>query len=152
MPAKARAYPGLPAGLGLERGAGFPSRPVRSAAPLRRALLLDALGVDLLLAHLLGDGPLVGDGLLVEPHALLRDCALLGNDLLLVQHDLVLLLGDVGAGRGTVPIAVSDGLPLDAHFLPLHRHAPRDLLGHDILLQPGAPALTLGRANPQLFL
>jgi hypothetical protein len=73
------------------------------------------------------------------------------DDLLLVQHNLVLLLGDVGAGRGTVPIAVR-GAPLDARFLPLHRHSLRDLLGDDVLLQPGAPALAFGRANPQLFL
>src|SRR5918995_5399011 len=136
-----------------ESGArGFPRAPVSSVAPLLPALLLDALGVDLLFAHLVRDGLLVGDRLLVEPHALLRDGALLRHNFLLVQHDLVLLLGDVGAVLGTAPVGVRDGLPLNAHFLPLHRHGLADLLGHDVLLEPGAPALTLGRAHPQFFL
>src|SRR5215211_467864 len=121
------------------RGAGESPRPVRSVAPLPPALL-DALGVDLLLAHLLRDGPLFGDRVLAEPHPLLRDRALLRHDLLLVEHDLVLLLGDVGAAGGTAAISVRDGLTLDAHFLPLHRHRLGGLLRHYVLLQPGTPA------------
>ena len=55
-----------------------------------------AVDVDPLLAHFLRDLPLVGHGLLVEPHPLLRDGALLRDDLLLVEDDVVLLLRDPG--------------------------------------------------------
>jgi hypothetical protein len=47
--------------------------------------------VELLLADGLGDLTLVGLDVLVEVHALLRDDALVGDGLLLVQDDLVLL-------------------------------------------------------------
>src|SRR5689334_16937852 len=46
------------------------------------ALVRVALGFDALLAHLLGDRLLVGDGVAVHAHALLRDRALVHDGLL----------------------------------------------------------------------
>src|SRR5688572_17412897 len=51
--------------------------------------------VDLLAPDLVGHLPLLDLRVLVEPHALLRHGPLLGDGLLGVQHDLVLLLGDL---------------------------------------------------------
>src|SRR4051812_17024988 len=111
-----------------------------------------AVGLDALLADLLGDRLLVGVDVLVEAHALLGDGALLDDGLLLVQHDLVLLLGDRRAVHRLADVGVGDRLALDADLLALHRDGLRDVLGHDVLAQPRAPGLPLGRADPQLLL
>ena len=51
------------------------------------------------------NGLLVRDRVLGQPHALLGHGALLGHELLLVKHDLVLLLGDLGAVERLVDVA-----------------------------------------------
>src|SRR4051794_9372676 len=77
---------------------GRPRRALRCAACLPAAVgLVDAVGLDLLLAELLGDLLLLGDGVLVEAHALLRDHGLLDDGLLGAERDLVLLLRQLGA-------------------------------------------------------
>ena len=110
-----------------------------------------AFGFDLLLADLLGDRLVVCDGLLAQPHALLGHGALLGHELLLVEHDLVLLLGDGRTGGRVADVGVADRLALDAHLLSLHGNGLLDLLGDDVLAQPRASALTLGLTHPQLL-
>jgi hypothetical protein len=111
-----------------ERGRGHVAELVGRAtgpAPPGSRLLLAAWGValslDLLLADLLRDMLLVRDGVLVEAYALLGHWALLDHDLLLVEGDLVLLLGDLRAVRGIADVGVSDRLTLQAHLFVLHR-------------------------------
>jgi len=75
--------------------------PARAAGSATAALLvassalggLESVGVDLLLADLFADLMLVGDRLLAKADALLGHDVLLHDGLLLVQDDLVLLLG-----------------------------------------------------------
>src|SRR5919112_3145369 len=110
------------------------------------------LGLDPLLADLLRDLRLVRDGLLAHPHPLLRHGALLDDRLLLVEHHLVLLLGDLGALERPVHVRVRDRLALDADLLATHRDRLLDLLGHHVLAEPRAATLTLGRPDPQLLL
>src|SRR3954453_22472522 len=85
----------------------------------RAAFVVD---LDALLAHLAAHGLLVGDGVLVEAHALLGNRDGLGHGDLLVQRDLVLLLGDRRAVGGVVGVRIGDRLALDAYLLALHRH------------------------------
>src|SRR5688572_19027654 len=90
-------------------------RSVRAIEPLLPPVATGAVvDVDLLLAHLLVDGPLLDLDVLLHPHPLLRDRALLGDDFLLVEDDLVLLLGDRRALRRAVDVGVRDRLALDA--------------------------------------
>src|SRR5215208_4890485 len=126
-----------------------PSDRFERAMSAPRARVVD---VDLLLAELLVDGPLLDLDVLVQPHALLRDRALVGDDLLLVQHDLVLLLGDVGAARRGVDVGIRDRLALDPDLFALDGDGLLDVLGHHVLAQARAAALTLGRAHPELLL
>ena len=100
--------------------AGSPSASICSISPCGS---LDSLGGDVL----------------VEAHALLRDRGLVDDDLLLVEHDLVLLLGDLGAGRGCVAVGVGDRLALDANLLALHRNGLGHVLGDDVLDQARRP-------------
>src|SRR5829696_10088796 len=120
---------------------------LRSAAGA--ALVVD---VDLFHADGLGDLSLVGDGVLVEADALLGDGALFGDDLFLVEDDLVLFVGDRGALGGRVDVGVGDRLALDPDFLALDGHGLGDLVLDDVLAQPRAAALALGGADVQLFL
>src|SRR5690242_11339615 len=60
--------------------------------------------LDLLLAHALGHVLVLGDRVLVQANALLGHPALVDHDLFLVKHDLVLVLGPVGAGGDRVAI------------------------------------------------
>src|ERR687895_1753649 len=108
-----------------------------------------AVGLDPLLADLLGDRLVLGHGLLVHAHPLLGHGPLLDDRLLLVEHDLVLLLGDLGAGQRLVDVRVGDRLALQPNLLAAHRDRLLDVLGHHVLAQPRAPALTLGGADPQ---
>src|SRR5215217_8871418 len=119
---------------------------LRSAAGA--ALVVD---VDLFLADGLGDLSLVGDGVLVEADALLGHGALFGDDLFLVEHDLVLFVGDRGALGGRVDVGVGDRLALDADFLALDGDGLGDLILDDVLAQPRTAALALGLADLQLL-
>src|SRR6476469_9368263 len=67
---------------------------LRLRLPLGVDVAADAVGVDLLLADLLGHRLLLGDLLLAELDALDRDGLLLHDRALLGEHDLVLLLRD----------------------------------------------------------
>src|SRR3954463_10435666 len=93
-----------------------------AAGPGLEAPLGVALGLDLLLAHVLADGLLVGVDVLVEADALLGHGALLDDGLLGVERDLVLLLGDVGPVEGIAAVGVRDRLALDADLLARDRH------------------------------
>jgi hypothetical protein len=73
--------------------------------------------VDLLLADRLGDLLLAGDRVLGQTHTLFGNDALLNYKLLLVQHDLVLFLGDLRARRRPVAVGVGDRLALEANLL-----------------------------------
>src|SRR5215216_374450 len=138
---------------GVARGPAAPA-PIRlfdlSLVPAE--LVLVAVDLDVLLADLLGDLALVGDGLGVEADPLLGHGSLVDHDLLLAQGELVLLLGDGRAAGGGVAVGVGDRLALDPDLLALHRHGHLLGLGHDVLAQPGpAPLASLG-ADPQLLL
>src|SRR3954453_19604894 len=115
----------------------------------RAAFVVD---LDALLAHLAAHGLLVGDGVLVEAHALLGNRDGLGDGDLLVESDLVLLVGDRGAVGRAAGVRLGDRLALDADLLALYRHGLLDLVGHDVLLEPHATALPRGLTYPQLLL
>src|SRR3954469_9742101 len=108
--------------------------------------------VDLLAADGVGDLALFRARLLAEPDAFLGHDALLGDRLLLVQHDLVLFLGDLRAVHRVADVGVGDRLALDADLLALHRHGLRDGLRLDPLAQAGPAGLALLRADAQLLL
>src|SRR5436309_2455126 len=110
-----------------------------------------AFGFDPLLANLLGNLALVGDRVFLQPDALLRRRLLVDDRDLLVQHHLVLLLGDLRPVEGLLPVGLSDRLALDAKLLALNRHGGLHLFGHDVLAQPSATGFPLGLANEQLF-
>src|SRR5215207_7301582 len=110
------------------------------------------VGLDLLLADLLGDLVLLDDRLLVETHALLRHRALLDDGLLGVQRDLVLLLGDRGTVHRRADVRVGDRLALETDLLAPDGDRRLHVLGHDVLAQPRAPALDLRRADAELLL
>src|SRR3712207_6962839 len=59
------------------------------------------------------------------PRSTLFPYTTLFRSLLLVEHDLVLLLGDRRAVEGLVGVRLGDGLPLDADLLALHRDGDR---------------------------
>jgi hypothetical protein len=92
---------------------------------------------------------LLGDGLLAEPDALDRDGLLVGDRTLGVQRDLVLFLADVSAGGGLADVGLGDRLTLDADFLVADRDGRGDVLGDDVLAQPGPPGLDLLGADVQ---
>ena len=73
-----------------------------------------AVDLDLLLADLVADLLLPGDGLLVQADALDRHGLLLDDRALGVQGDLVLLLADGRAVHGVADVGVGDRLALDA--------------------------------------
>src|SRR3954464_8031129 len=127
-------------------------RPAASRVSSPSDLAAVVVDLELLLAYGLGDHALVGADVLVEPHALLGHDALLGDGLLLVEHDLVLLFGDLGAVGGGVDVGVGDRLALDADLLAADRHGLGDLVLDDVLAQSHAAALALGRADAQLLL
>src|SRR4051794_37132744 len=108
---------------------------------------VDALGADGV-----GDLALIGLDVLLQPHALLGDRALLHDGLLGVQRDLVLLLGDGRTVQRRVAVGFGDRLALDADLLAPHRHGLGHLVLDDILLQPDTAGLALGRADSQLLL
>jgi hypothetical protein len=90
-----------------------------AAADLVFAFDLDVLLV--LLADLAADLLLLGDGLLAKPNPFLGHRPLLDHRLLLMQDDLVLLLGDLRPAGGGIEVGVGDRLAFDPHLLALHR-------------------------------
>src|SRR5215208_4645665 len=111
-----------------------------------------ALGLDALLADLLRDGLLVGLNVLLESHALLRHRALLDDRLLLVQHNLVLFVGDVRAGCCSIDVVVSDRLAFDPRLLAADRDGLLNLLGLDPLAKPRPAGLLACGADADLLL
>jgi hypothetical protein len=69
-----------------------------------------------------------------------------------VEHDLVLLLGDLGAVRRLVDVGLGDRLPLDVDLLVLDGDRRLHVLGDDALAQPHAAPLPAMDADPQLLL
>src|SRR4051794_8101538 len=128
----------------------------RGAPPPARLLCVAAAAVvldgDLLAGDVLGHGALLRLDVLVEAHALLRHDALLGDRLLGVEDDLVLLLGQLRPVHRGIDVRVGDRLALEAHLLPLDRDGLLDLLGHDVLLQARPAGLALARADGELLL
>src|SRR3954469_22867902 len=122
---------------------GLLGRPPAGGLPSRAYLAAVVVDLDLLFAYGLGDLALVGVNVLVEPHALLGHDALLDYGLLLVQHDLVLLVGDGGAVGGGIDVGIGDRLALHADLLAADRHRLGDLVLDDVLAQPHAAALAL---------
>ena len=110
------------------------------------------IGLDLLLAHLFADLLLFGDGLGAELDALDRDGLLVDHDALLGEGHLVLFLGEVAAGHCLVAVRVGDGLALEAHLFALDRDGRGDVLGDDVLAQPGTPGGDLLGAHVQALL
>jgi hypothetical protein len=92
--------------------------------------------------------PLLGLDVLVEAHALLRYHALVGDDFLFVQRDLVLLLGELRAGRRVADVRVGDRLALDAHLLAADGHGLRDLVGDNVHAHAHAHAAALALRRP----
>src|SRR5215207_2800086 len=119
--------------------------PFGLALVLAAELVLVAVDLDLLLADLLGDLALVGDGLGVGANPLFGHGPLLNHRGLLAEGDLVLLLGDGPAAGGGIAVGVGDRLALDPDLLALHRHGHLLGLGGHVLAQPGpAPLPGLG--------
>src|SRR4051794_29688157 len=96
----------------------------RSLAP-PHASVAGVVDVDALGAHGLRDRLFAGLDVLFQANAFLGDGALVRHDFLLVEHDLVLLLGERGAVERVVDVGVGDRLALDADLLA----ADRDGLG-----------------------
>src|SRR3954451_19414789 len=99
-------------------------RPNRSETPRsgrRNARLAARAGLvvelDLLLAHLVGHGLLLGARLRAEADALLGHDLLLHDRALLVEHDLVLLLGDRRTVGGRAGVGLGDRLALERELL-----------------------------------
>jgi hypothetical protein len=99
----------------------------------------------------LGDLALLDLDVLVEAHALLGDRALGGDDLFLVEHDLVLFLGDRRTVERVTPVGVGDRLTLDAHLFASDGNRRCDLILDDVFLEAHAPALALGGADADLL-
>src|SRR5215210_564260 len=139
-----------------KRGRGFFGWGRASAwrPPAHRPLLgpVGPVGLDLLLANLLGDLSVLADLVLREAHALLRHGLLLDHRLLLVEHHLVLLLGDGRAVGRRSGVGVGDRLALDADLLALHRNRLGDVLGDHVLAQPDPAGLPPLGVHPQLLL
>src|SRR4029450_9436205 len=108
------------------RAAGGPAAPAREvidlALVLTGELVLVAVELDVLLADLLGDLALVGDGLGAEADPLLGHGPLVDHHFLLAEGDLVLLLRDGRAAGGGIQVGVGDRLALDPDLLALDRH------------------------------
>src|SRR5215211_4514345 len=138
-----------PTTAGLARWIDRLATPATLLPPARPIVVLD---LDLLLADLLGYPLLAGHRVLVEPHPLSRHDPLLDHRLLLPQHHLVLLLGELRAGGGGVAVGVGDRLALHPHPLPPHRNGLLHLLGGDVLAQPDPALLPLSGPDPQLLL
>jgi len=126
-------------------------RPVRSAVPVPEGAGV-VLHVDPLLADLTGDRLGPGDLLLAQAHPLHRHRLGLHPRPLLVQRDLVLLLGDVPPGVRRVPVRLRDRLPLQPHLLAADRHLHLLGVGHHVLAQPGPAGLHLLGVDAQLLL
>src|SRR3954469_14703397 len=131
---------------------GMSRAPPAGGVWLVAAALAVSLDLDLLARHVLGHGALLGLDVLVEPHALLRDHALLGHGLLLVQDNLVLLLRQRRPVHRRAGVRVGDRLALEADLLTAHRDGLLDLLGHHVLLQAGTARLALPGADGELLL
>src|SRR3712207_6254878 len=136
--------PTMPTGP-LAREVPFSREAAMSAAVAVDAALAGdvALGLDPLLADLPAHLGLLGDLIALEADALLGHRALLDDRLLGVERDLVLLLGDVAAGQRGVAVGVRDRLALDPDLLAGDGDGLGDVLGDDVLAQPG-PADLLG--------
>src|SRR5690606_36608754 len=115
------------------------------------AVLRD-VGLDPLLADLAGHRLLLGDLLGAEPHALHRRRLLLDHRALLMQRDLVLLLGDGRTAGRRVAVGLGDRLALDPDLLAADRHGDLLLLGHDVLAEPSPTGLAPLLPSPQLLL
>jgi len=111
-----------------------------------------AFGLNLFLANLLADLLVFGDTLRGELDPLDRDGFLADDRPLLGQHDLVLLLADVGSSHGLVAVGVGDRLSFHPDLLPADRHGDGLLLGDDVLAQSGPAGLNLLRADLELLL
>jgi hypothetical protein len=81
---------------------------------------------------------LVGADVLLEPDALLGDGLLVDDDLLGVQDDLVLVLGDRRAVDRVAAVGIGDRLALDADFLATDGDGLGDLFLDDVLLPESA--------------
>jgi hypothetical protein len=128
-------------------GASSPHRPPRGRRRAARVLV----ELDLLLANLLAHTLVLRHRLRVEANALDRDGLLVDDDPFLVQHDLVLLLAEVGPVHRLADVALGDGLTLEPDLLPGDGHRHVLLFGDDVLAQPGAPGLNLLGADMQLL-
>src|SRR3954447_6680058 len=125
---------------------------VQAASVAARGGLGAAVDVDLLLADLVADLLLVGRRLLVQPDPLYRNGFLGDDGTLLGEGHLVLLVGDVRAGQGGVPVTLGDRLALDPDLFAAHRNRDRLLLRGHVLSQPGAAGLHLLGADVEPLL
>src|SRR4051794_29791559 len=121
-----------------------------TSVPVRDTL--GAVGVDLFLADLLGDLLLRALGLGAQAHPLLRDGFLAHHRVLLVEHHLVLLLGDLGTVVGGVGVVLGDRLALETDLFVRDRHGLGHVLGDDVLAEPRAAPLAGLRPDVQLLL
>src|SRR5215218_3076908 len=121
-------------------------------APVVAHIGVALVDLDVLLADLLANLTLLGHGVGVQAHPLPGHDLLVNHGPLLVQDDLVLGLGELGAAGGRVQVGVGDRLTLQPDLLPPHRHGLGDLLCGHVLAQPHPPALAGLGADPQLLL
>jgi hypothetical protein len=129
-------------------GASSPHRPPRGRRRAARVLV----ELDLLLANLLAHTLVLRHRLRVEANALDRDGLLVDDDPFLVQHDLVLLLAEVGAVHRLPDVRVGDRLAFQADLFASDRDRHVLLLRHDVLAQTRSPGLDLLGADVQLLL
>ena len=143
-----------PGDLGHCRAVWSVIRPAHRAAAHRRSRpgVVDALGLDLLLADLLGDLLPIGDGVHGEADTLLGNDRLVDDDLVLVQHDLVLLLVELPTGLRGAAVGVGDRLALDPDLVAGDRHSAGDGLGHVVLAQSCPAGLAMTGADAELLL
>src|SRR5829696_9471645 len=99
------------------------------------------VGVDLLLADLVGHRHLIGHGLGVEPDPLHGYSLLLHDGPLLAENDLVLFLTDGWTRGGIADVGVGDRLALDADLFALHRNGLLDVLGGGRLIKTNPAGL-----------
>src|SRR5918993_1387286 len=129
------------------RGGGADTADSRRRPPARVLVQFD-----LLPAGVLTDALVLGDGLGVGAKALDGHRLLVDHHAVLGQHDLVLLIAQVGSPERLVHVRVRDRLSLEAHLLAGDGDRDVLLLGDDVLAQPRTPPFDLLGADVQLLL
>ncbi len=106
---------------------------------------------DVFLADFLVDGDVFGHGVLVQSDPFDRDGFLLHYGAFFVKDDFVFFLADRGAVHRVADVGVGDGFAFEPDFFALDRDGLGDVLGGDVLTEPGPACRLLLSSDAQLF-